>query len=88
MKIKTDLEQINERLTKVNIHLKSLSNKKKIIDKLVHQKLFGLSFLVFKTTSSLLYEQEELQNTIIYLEDYKDMLLKQQVEVNNKAVKK
>lgn len=31
MKIKTDLEQINERLTKVNIHLKSLSNKKKII---------------------------------------------------------
>lgn len=88
MKIKTDLEQINERLTKVNEHLKSLINKKKIIDKLVHKKLFGLSFLVFKTTSSLLYEQEELQNTIIYLEDYKDMLLKQQVEVNNKAVKK
>lgn len=88
MKIKTDLEQINERLNEVNVHLKSLSDKKKIIDKLVHKKLFGISFLIPKSTSSLLYEQEELQNTIIYLKDYQDMLLKQQVKMNNEAVRK
>lgn len=88
MKIKTDLEQINERLNKVGEHLKSLTNKKKIIDKLVHRKLFGISFLVPKNTSSLLYEQEELQDTITYLKDYQDILLKQQVEMNNKYFKK
>lgn len=89
MKIKTDLEQINERLDKVNECLKSLINKRKYIDKLVHQKLFGIfGFLIPKSTSSLLFEQEELIDIISYLEGYQDMLLKQQVEMNNEAVRK
>lgn len=89
MKIKSDLEQINERLIKVDNHLNALKSRKKFIDKLVYKKLFGVfSFLISKSTSTLLFEQEELQNTIIYLEDYKDTLLKYQVDINNKAVKR
>lgn len=88
MKFKTDLEQINERLNEIDKHLKSLMSRKKIVDKLVSKKLFGIGFLVLKSTHSLLYEQEELQNTITYLKDYQDMLFKQQVKINNSAVKK
>lgn len=86
MKFKTNLEQINERLNEIDKHLKSLMSKKKIVDKLVSQKLFGLGFLVLRSTHSLLFEQEELQNTITYLKDYQDMLFKQQVEINNSEV--
>ena len=88
MKITTDLEQINERLNEIDKYLKSLISKKKIIDRLIYKKFSCFGFFVFKSAHSLLREQKELQNTIIYLEDYKDMLLKQQVEVNNKVVKK
>lgn len=86
MKFKTDLEQINERLNEIDKHLKSLMSKKKIVDKLVSKKLFGIGFLILRNTHSLLYEQKELENTIIYLKDYQDMLFKQQVEINNSAV--
>lgn len=83
MKTKTDLEQINERIVRVSEQLVVLVDKKEIVDKLVHKKLFGISFLVYGNTACLLNEQEELQNTITYLRDYKGMLLEQYDEIES-----
>lgn len=83
MKTKKDLEQINERIVRVSEQLVFLVDKKEIVDKLVHKKLFGISFLVYGNTARLLNEQEELQNTITYLRDYKGMLLEQYDEIES-----
>ena len=50
MKFKSDLDQIIERIRKVEDNLKYLLERKENIDKLVHKKLFGISFLIFKNT--------------------------------------
>lgn len=82
MKPKTNIEQLNKRISDVENHILYLTSKKKFVDEQVRKKLFGCFPFLLPSTSSLLYKQEKTDASLEYMQSYREMLFDELERVN------